>query len=363
MDQDFIKAVKQMTDEQGKAVLMNGRWRSYLSDYLRNQYPKEGRLLKMILEADCAKYINEAVNILDVKDKLVKRLEDDPGIAPKQSAEYLDLLGLILKGDTSKCGKIPEEISPEEAAAIKFVSEGGDLSKIPEHLRTEKVYIQMLKRNGNRSASSRPIERFMLKDVPENFRTNELCLAAVESSSFIYDDEEYSYGYSFVRVLQYVPEYLKTAEFYLEAVKRNRYAFKYVPENLKTMEMCLEAVKRNGLAFEYVPEKFKTEEFYLEAVKKGCGGICYEDGETMAANPGYLLRYVPEEYKTLELYLEAVKRDGNALQYVPEKFTTMELCFEAVKRDADALQYVPDYLKTAELCYEAEKNIANNTWT
>jgi len=37
------------------------------------------------------------------------------------------------------------------------------------------------------------------------------------------------------------------------AVKLHGMLLEYVPENLKTEILCLEAVRQNGLAFKYVP--------------------------------------------------------------------------------------------------------------
>jgi len=114
----------------------------------------------------------------------------------------------------------------------------------------------------------------------------------------------------------------------------------YMPENLKTAEFYIEGIKEHGLLIQYAPEKLKNAEFYIEAVKQN----------------GMVLEFVPEKLKTAELYLEAVKNSGSALQYVPEKLKTAELCLEAIKKSGDALEHVPEKLKTEEICTEAIKN-------
>ena len=101
MDQNFITTIKKMADEQGKDIFINGKWRIFLSDYLRNQYPKEGRLLRQILEANCGEYINNATNVLERKRDVMKKLDEEEGISPHASAEILDILGLILREDVS----------------------------------------------------------------------------------------------------------------------------------------------------------------------------------------------------------------------------------------------------------------------
>jgi hypothetical protein len=135
------------------------------------------------------------------------------------------------------------------------------------------------------------------------------------------------------RMLQYVPEALKTPEICLAAVTRYGDALQFVPVALRTPELCLDAVTRDGDALQYVPEALKTPELCLAAVTEY----------------GSALRYVPEALKTPELCLAAVTRYGIALRYVPEALRTPEVCLAAVTRDGDAFQYIPAGLKTPEL--------------
>jgi hypothetical protein len=60
-------------------------------------------------------------------------------------------------------------------------------------------------------------------------------------------------------VLKYVPEKLRTAEFYRAAVKQWGPALEYVPEKLRTAELCLAAVQENCCALEYVPKSLKKK--------------------------------------------------------------------------------------------------------
>ena len=164
---------------------------------------------------------------------------------------------------------------------------------------------------------------YILKFVPENMKTYELCLEAIMS-----DEQAHGCGWT----LEYVPENFSSA-ICLEAVKKNGGALNYVPEELKTYELCLEAVAAEAYdsdyALNYVPEKHKTAELCLVAVKKA----------------GWALEFVPEELKTAELCLEAVKNAGYALKYVPEKHKTKEICLEAVNNYGRAFEFVPDDLK------------------
>ena len=118
MDKDFAEVIQRMAREQGKEVLINGRAKMYLADYCEGRFKKEANIFRQILDAGCGEHINNADNIAERKQKLIKRLEDDNDLSPKATAEYLDLLGLILKGDTSKCGEAAAPSSTTSPAQI-----------------------------------------------------------------------------------------------------------------------------------------------------------------------------------------------------------------------------------------------------
>ena len=92
-----------------------------------------------------------------------------------------------------------------------------------------------------------------LLDVPDELRTEEICLEAVKQNGM---------------VLQFLHIKLKTVEVCLEAVKSSGRALEYVSESLKTAEVCLEAVKSRGLVLKDVPERLKTAEMCFHAVRK-----------------------------------------------------------------------------------------------
>jgi hypothetical protein len=142
-------------------------------------------------------------------------------------------------------------------------------------------------------------------------------------------------------MLKFMPEAFRTEELCKEAVKNCGWALESVPEKFKTKELCNEAVENAGIALNYVPEEFKTKEFCMKAFKK----------DSMA------LGAIPPEFKTVELCIEAVRQCGSALIFVPEEFKTAELCLEAVKNSdfAVAINCVPEPLKTAELYTEVIK--------
>jgi hypothetical protein len=132
-------------------------------------------------------------------------------------------------------------------------------------------------------------------------------------------------------VLFSVPENLKTPEICLIAVNNDGTSLKLVPEHLRTPEMCLIAVQKNGFTIQCVPKEHMTEALCIEAVNKY----------------GRALKYVPEQFKTEAVCLEAVKQDGGALEYVPENLKTEKLrnsCGAVnteYKRGEKAMNYVP----------------------
>ena len=59
--------------------------------------------------------------------------------------------------------------------------------------------------------------------------------------------------------LKFFPEEFKTQELCLAAVQQNCKAIQYVPEKFKTAELCLAAVQQDSRALKYVPEELKGQ--------------------------------------------------------------------------------------------------------
>jgi Domain of unknown function (DUF4116) len=214
----------------------------------------------------------------------------------------------------------------------------------------------MIKQNGR-----------VLQLVPEDYRTYELCLMAVqqygralqfvpldlkskcidalqEESSFASKssscgDEETP---KLCRIaveqdgmaLIHVPEEHITLELYNIAIQQNGWTLQFVPEKYKTLELCNIAIRRDGRALQFTPEEYKTFTLYHIAVQQS----------------GRALRHVPKEYRTLELCYLAIEQNGLTLQYVPEEHKSLDLCRIAVKQDGMALRFVPTNNRTLELC-------------
>jgi hypothetical protein len=78
-----------------------------------------------------------------------------------------------------------------------------------------------------------------LDDIPEQFRTYKICLAAMKQQKSHHES------------LQFVPEQHKTPELCLAAVTTNEKSIEHVPEPLKTEEHCLAAVSQINVRKNY----------------------------------------------------------------------------------------------------------------
>jgi len=167
-------------------------------------------------------------------------------------------------------------------------------------------WLEIVKKNGRE-----------IEDVPERFKTVELCAEAVKNFTYLLDEWEVE---------------LKDLDYYL-----NDYYFKLrEPEEYKQIVKAAKEKKEDKGAFKYVPEEIK-DAVHLEL---------YE--QYKLHSPEDYFPDLPEHLKTAEMCWEEVKRDGGyKLEYVPEKFKTLELCIEATKNSANysAFEYVPEHLK------------------
>jgi hypothetical protein len=213
-----------------------------------------------------------------------------------------------------------------------------------------------------------------LEYVPEELKTPELCLIAVQGN-----------GWSLV----YVPKIFITVELCLTAVKNRGIALKHVPREFKTPGICLCAVQNSQRAFEYVPEELKAQvkasigtEFHYKSYdewekesiaewkqEQEKAHINYEEWLSISSwyndiqEKGYYsLACIPENERTPEMCFVAIHYWGAALNWVPDKYKTYELCFDAVRHNTpvdegcSALAFVPEELKTYELCLEAVRH-------
>jgi len=117
-DKDFAEAMTRMIAKYGKDVLLGNKAKAYVSDY-KGQFNMEADVFIKLLEADCARFINEADNVPERKRQLAERMDEKHVISPRHSMPLLDLLGYLLRGDTSIITKSAEELKAEEEAKIR----------------------------------------------------------------------------------------------------------------------------------------------------------------------------------------------------------------------------------------------------
>jgi hypothetical protein len=233
-----------------------------------------------------------------------------------------------LRRDAFALEYVPPHLVTEELC-IEAVKECGDVlvDYIPASFKTWKVYLE---------AAKSGLGFLNIDSIPQQFRTEALCLAAIENS-----------GYA----LESVPDKLKSKmplalELCEMAVKKQGKAIKYVKAAFLSSELCRVAVNQNGDAILGSPKRLRTAELWESAIGKS----------------GYMLKYLPAELMTAELCRRALENCGYALEFVPKKFQTKELFFIAVRQDSRALKFV-DFEKLGrneytEICREAFKNAA-----
>lgn len=115
LDKGFVDIVKRITNEKGKDFFLETRkFKSLFLDYAKNEFKRESTLLLDVLDAGCVKYINMAENLAECKQSLVKRLDEEYSLSPSKSAEMLDMLILILRGD-----KVKTPVAVELSSTLK----------------------------------------------------------------------------------------------------------------------------------------------------------------------------------------------------------------------------------------------------
>lgn len=198
-----------------------------------------------------------------------------------------------------------------------------------------------------------------LKDVPKKFKTYELYLEAIKNHSEQYENE-YNKGKMKAGIYCIIQE----------SIKNNCEILKNIPEEFKTYELCLKIVKNLLRCYtkqypsinKFIPKKLKSNHsFNIELGKRYPITLInhyYYKIETyfeIVKYNGSALYIVPPDQRTYEICLEAVKNYGFAIEYVPEKIITIELCLIAIKEGSTVLSFIPEKFKTFELCFDAVK--------
>lgn len=187
-----------------------------------------------------------------------------------------------------------------------------------------------------------------LGDIPEKFRTQELCEIAVRNNG---------------DALQFVPM--------SNGLKNSNHWMKWY------ISLCHIACDNKNFPVKHIP-KFVYENYdglqqtmYIEDVKMHYGALYKRVIRTAVMNNGMeLYRLGPNQFNIQDLCKFAVMNNGLALKYVPSflmnleirqfemniRTTDSELCKIAVMNNGLALQYVPKELRTINICKIATEN-------
>ncbi|WP_257280952.1 DUF4116 domain-containing protein [Endozoicomonas sp. ISHI1] len=195
---------------------------------------------------------------------------------------------------------------------------------------------------------------YYIEQVPQEKLTPDLCVQACT---------KFHYGN-----LQYVPERIKTDEFYRALALEECDALSYVPEKIKRQwlydgffDLLFE---KYDDVIQDIPREAKTDARFEIACRKSPTALSsYPKNKpvsdhllTIAIERFGSLQYYPDHKKTEELCELACRRNGLALKYVPEKLKTAALCQMAVDNDADAFEFIPEAVKTFEMYLAASKS-------
>jgi hypothetical protein len=123
-----------------------------------------------------------------------------------------------------------------------------------------------------------------LNDIPEAYRTENVCLTAIRNNSYEH--------------IVFVPEKYKTERVCYSAVRNTGTALEYVPEKHKTYELCLFAVGNESqdiYQIQFVPEKHKTLELCVLAAQEAIHNEYWSDKEEMQET---FLKYIPKNLQS-----------------------------------------------------------------
>ena len=159
-------------------------------------------------------------------------------------------------------------------------------------------------------------------------------------------------------LLKYIPNEKRTIEICKLAIEQDQFALLYVEE--QTDELCKLAVLKNGYALKCVKEQ--TEEICILAMKQNKDAIMYVKNQTeeickiSVQQNGLSLMYIKNQ--TDEICKLAVRQNGLSICHV--NCQTEEICKLAVQQNGWALKYVEH--QTEEICKLAIRQNENSLY-
>ncbi len=195
----------------------------------------------------------------------------------------------------------------------------------------------------------------LIREVPVEMRTKELCMTAQGNFAYAYGympeewrtDEVWRMAVALdCNVLSEVPEEMRTESMRDVALaaldkkepERLKEFLSHVPYALRTEDVCRKVLKRNGINLRWVPKELMTHELCEIAVK----------------SEGNAIGLVPQELCDETLNILAVE-NGCRLYNIPQSRRTEAVCKAAVAHNADNFDWIPEEAKTPEVCLTALK--------
>jgi hypothetical protein len=196
-----------------------------------------------------------------------------------------------------------------------------------------------------------------LKEIPFQYRTNEICYLAVSVDK--------------KNITQVPIDILNNdrKKFLSEAIRNDVSTIFLIPQNYFTDDLCyqilnhkyiyflLEKIKENKIKYESIYQiLFGNKHLLLKSIKNKVEIIryCQESMFTTdfifdaIRSNNKVIRYIPKKLKSYELYENIIDKYPHLLNYVPKKFKTKELCIKVYNVDKDYWVLLPSKFKNSK---------------
>lgn len=230
---------------------------------------------------------------------------------------------------------IPQKLLTREMVLIALQDKGQELEHIPAEMLDEELCLTALNNISGTSAYN------ILKKIPASLRTKAVCEAAVKADS---------------SNLDYVPDECKSYEMCLEAAKHASSI--NIPEEFYTEELCLALLSRSAVGFDCIPKNKLTDRICHLAISHGdqfsgtvlkdipnhliTQQLCDEAVEISV----WSLGAVPDEFVTPDMLMSVAERaPGRLNDNFPQRFRNAEFIKEMIRRYPDSRRYVESYIE------------------
>jgi len=255
---------------------------------------------------------------------------------------YSEIYEMVMKAFDNRhrsviVNKLPKSIISQEIC-LKSADTRGYLSEIPEEYRTKEVCKVAVMKNGS-----------SIKDVPAEFKKDFYLDAAMTG-----------------RGLSSIPEEDRTDRLCAIAVDKNPREFQYVPVDKRSYALCMIAVEQLSENFEHVPEENVDNEmlirFITSVLKKRYKSefeITYNSGSLSIFSKAFSyiakegMRRTEEMEAKEEIMFQVITRDPSVFpEFVKQQYDrssfqefqgllNMTLCMAAVKGDSKNVSSIP----------------------